>query len=94
MIHILGNWFSKTNRGLIIGAWATCANIGNILGIQVAAILIKHFNGSWQNLIFINAGIMGCVSILYWFFLIPHPTRVGLVIEEDIDDIPIVPDHN
>lgn len=33
MIHILGNWFSKTNRGLIIGAWATCANTGNILGI-------------------------------------------------------------
>jgi sugar phosphate permease len=33
MIHILGNWFSKTNRGLIIGAWATCANMGNIVGI-------------------------------------------------------------
>jgi sugar phosphate permease len=33
MIHMLGNWFSKTNRGLIIGAWATCANTGNIVGI-------------------------------------------------------------
>ena len=43
-IHMLGNWFSRKNRGLIIGAWATCANIGNILGIQLAAILIKYFN--------------------------------------------------
>lgn len=32
-IHILGNWYSRANRGLIIGGWATCANIGNILGI-------------------------------------------------------------
>lgn len=40
MIHMLGNWYSKKNRGLIIGAWATCANIGNIIGIQVAAILV------------------------------------------------------
>ena len=33
MIHMMGNWYSKKNRGLIIGAWATCANIGNIVGI-------------------------------------------------------------
>lgn len=33
MIHMLGNWFAKKNRGLIIGVWATCANIGNIIGI-------------------------------------------------------------
>ena len=33
MIHMMGNWYSKKNRGLIIGAWATCANIGNIIGI-------------------------------------------------------------
>lgn len=33
IIHILGNWYSKKNRGLILGLWATSANIGNILGI-------------------------------------------------------------
>jgi len=43
MIHMLGNWYSKANRGLIIGAWATCANIGNIIGIQLAAILVDLF---------------------------------------------------
>jgi sugar phosphate permease len=47
IIHMLGNWYSKKYRGLIIGAWATCANIGNIIGIQIAAILIKHFNNQW-----------------------------------------------
>ncbi len=32
-IGIMGNWFPKKNRGLIVGFWATCNNFGNILGI-------------------------------------------------------------
>lgn len=86
MIHMLGNWYSKTNRGLIIGAWATCANVGNILGIQLAAILIKRFNNQWQHLIFINAGFMIITSISFWFMLVPHPSRIGLVINETEED--------
>jgi MFS family permease len=83
MIHILGNWFSKTNRGLIVGAWATCANIGNIIGIQIAAILIKAFKQQWQYLLFINALLMGFYAVLILLFLVPHPSRIGLVIQEN-----------
>ena len=32
-ISVLGNWFTKKHRGLIIGMWATCNNMGNIIGI-------------------------------------------------------------
>lgn len=82
IIHMLANWYSKKNRGLIIGAWATCANIGNIIGIQIAAILIKHFNNQWQYLIFINSGIMILASLSCWTWLVPHPSRIGLSIFE------------
>lgn len=78
MIHMLGNWYSKANRGLIIGAWATCANIGNIIGIQVAAILVEIFDHKWEHLIFINAGIMVSIALLYFLFLVPHPNRIGI----------------
>lgn len=80
MIHMLGNWYSKKNRGLIIGAWATCANIGNIIGIQLAAILIDSFKGKWENLIFINSAIMITTAVMYWIWLVPHPSRLGLTI--------------
>lgn len=80
MIHMLGNWFSKNNRGLIIGAWATCANIGNIVGIQLAAILIDVFDGKWENLMFINSATMITLSVLYWIWLVPHPGRLGIKI--------------
>jgi sugar phosphate permease len=83
MIHMMGNWYSKKNRGLIIGAWATCANIGNIIGIQLAAILIDAFDGKWENLIFINAATMITMAVLIWIWLVPHPARIGLEIQEE-----------
>jgi sugar phosphate permease len=83
LIHMLGNWYSKTNRGLIIGAWATCANIGNIIGIQLAAVLIKVFDNKWHHLIFINAIMTILMALLFFFFLIPHPNRIGIQIQEN-----------
>lgn len=83
MIHMMGNWFSKKNRGLIIGAWATCANIGNIIGIQLAAILIKVFDQKWSHLIFINAIMTLLTALMTFWFLVPHPIRIGITINEN-----------
>jgi sugar phosphate permease len=32
-ISILGAWFPKSNRGLVISLWASANNFGNIVGI-------------------------------------------------------------
>jgi OPA family glycerol-3-phosphate transporter-like MFS transporter 3 len=32
-ISIMANWFPKKNRGFLVGLWATCPNVGNIIGI-------------------------------------------------------------
>ena len=44
MISINGNWFAKKSRGLLIGVWMSCNNFGNIVGMQLAA-LITSFVG-------------------------------------------------
>ena len=31
-VHIAANWFSLKNRGIAVGGFCTCINIGNILG--------------------------------------------------------------
>jgi hypothetical protein len=36
---------------------------------------------------------MFLTAIVYWFFLIPHPSRVGLTINEELSD-PIHVDKN
>lgn len=32
LVSIIGSWFSKKTRGAITGSWATCTNLGNIIG--------------------------------------------------------------
>ena len=32
LLLVISNWYSKKNRGLIVGLWATYQNIGNIIG--------------------------------------------------------------
>ena len=33
LIAVMGNWFGKGNRGLLMGIWACNANFGNIIGM-------------------------------------------------------------
>ena len=72
-ISVLGNWFSKKHRGVLIGLWATCNNTGNIVGIQLAAWLLDLFNGEWPYLFLVIAVIVFIYSALIFIFLIPEP---------------------
>jgi OPA family glycerol-3-phosphate transporter-like MFS transporter 3 len=33
VVAVMGNWFSKSGRGLIFGVWSACASVGNIIFI-------------------------------------------------------------
>ena len=46
-VAIMGNWFPKKSRGFLVSLWATCTNTGNIIGIQIAAALLKLYNDKW-----------------------------------------------
>ena len=37
-VAIMGNWFGKKNRGLLMGVWNSHASIGNILGTAVPSL--------------------------------------------------------
>mmetsp|Transcript_2899 Transcript_2899/g.1964 ORF Transcript_2899/g.1964 Transcript_2899/m.1964 type:complete len:128 (+) Transcript_2899:402-785(+) len=81
-VSIMSNWFSKKNRGFIVGVWSTCQNVGNIIGIQLAAALISVFNDQWYWLLI----SIGCFFYMYapvlFFFLVPEPQKVGVYIDE------------
>ncbi len=82
MIAIMGNWFPKKNRGLIVGFWATCNNFGNIIGIQLAAGLMNVFGTHWEYLMITVSILTGLTTLMIFFFLIPEPGEVGVTIEE------------
>lgn len=82
LIAIMGNWFPKKNRGFLVGLWATCNNFGNIAGIQLAAWFLETQEYHWPYLM-VLASVLGLVvTLVVWFFLIPHPSLVGINVEE------------
>eukprot|EP00347_Sterkiella_histriomuscorum_P010684 403375320 len=83
-VAILGEWFPKKRRGAIIGLWATCINIGNIIGVQLASGLLKIFGeDNWQGLMYTVGALMLIFAIIFVFLLQPDPEQLGLSIDEN-----------
>ena len=72
-IGIMGHWFPKKNRGLIVGFWATCNNFGNIVGIQLAAGLMKIYDDKWYFLMVTISVIVLIGALVIYMYLIPEP---------------------
>jgi OPA family glycerol-3-phosphate transporter-like MFS transporter 1/2 len=47
IVGIIGNWFGKGKRGLLMGIWALNANAGNILALVTCNILDQSYHLYW-----------------------------------------------
>ncbi|KAH7429104.1 hypothetical protein KP509_09G031300 [Ceratopteris richardii] len=75
VVTIVGNWFGKSKRGLIMGVWNSHTSIGNIWGTLMASAVLKYGWG-WSFLIPGFAIIGG--GIVMFLFLVVDPKIVGL----------------
>lgn len=75
VVTVLGNWFGKGKRGLIMGIWNSHTSIGNICGSLMASAVLKYGWG-WS---FLVPGItMVAGGALIFLFLVVNPEIVGL----------------
>ncbi|KAH0658348.1 hypothetical protein KY289_027096 [Solanum tuberosum] len=80
VVAVVGNWFGKKKRGLIMGIWNAHTSVGNITGSLVASILLKYGWG-WSMVV---PGILIAFSGVVVFLLLPvHPESVGDNKDED-----------
>ncbi|PQM40455.1 hypothetical protein Pyn_09003 [Prunus yedoensis var. nudiflora] len=49
VVAVVGNWFEKEKRGMIMGIWGSHTSVGNIIG-SVVASGVKEFGWGWENL--------------------------------------------
>jgi len=75
---IMGNWFSKENRGLIFGTWTCHQYMGNIIAAVVSAVVLSSGYPYWWAL------VIPAVCNIVWglvctFLLPPRPA------DKDID---------
>ncbi|KAK3141844.1 hypothetical protein QOZ80_4BG0338980 [Eleusine coracana subsp. coracana] len=81
VVAVVGNWFGKSKRGLIMGIWNAHTSVGNISGSLIAAAMLKY-GWCWS---FTIPGIMIALVGLSVFLLLPvSPDVIG--IEEDLHD--------
>ena len=63
---------------MITGLWSTCQSAGNILGLQIAPLLLDQWQGRWFCLMFVIAVTYACVGVMMFTFLVPDPREVGI----------------
>jgi sugar phosphate permease len=84
-VSLMSNWFPKKGRGVIFGVWASCVNIGNMIGTGICA-LTANKGYSWEWTWIILAGLVGAVGILCLLFVIKKPEYVKLHVYENGED--------
>lgn len=92
VVAVVGNWFGKAKRGLIMGVWASHTSVGNIIGSVVASSVLG-FGWGWS---FVLPGIsIILVAVLIYLFLVENPENIGFElmekeIEMDVEGVALV----
>ncbi|CAJ1943260.1 unnamed protein product [Sphenostylis stenocarpa] len=74
VVAVIGNWFGRRKRGLIMGVWNAHTSVGNITGSLLAASVLD-FGWGWS---FVAPGaLMAFGGIIVYLFLAPYPEDVG-----------------
>lgn len=79
VVAVVGNWFGKSKRGLILGIWNAHTSIGNISGSLLAAFLLK-FGWGWSFAI--PSLIMAFVGLMVFIFLPVSPEVMEMAIDD------------
>ncbi|GFP86897.1 putative glycerol-3-phosphate transporter 5 [Phtheirospermum japonicum] len=74
VVAVVGNWFGKAKRGLIMGVWNSHTSVGNIIGSIVASSVLG-FGWGWS---FVLPGcLIMLMSAFVYLFLVVHPENIG-----------------
>ena len=82
-VHIVANWFSEKHRGIAVGSFCSCVNIGDIIGAQIGQALLRAFDNNWQWLFVLNGCIFTTIAVLIYFLLVQHPAKMGIIIDDE-----------
>ncbi|CAH9134165.1 unnamed protein product [Cuscuta epithymum] len=74
VVAVIGNWFDKRKRGLIMGVWNAHTSVGNISGSLLAASVLDY---GWGWSFILPGAFIFLAGIMVYFFLPAYPEDVG-----------------
>ncbi|XP_051114766.1 putative glycerol-3-phosphate transporter 4 [Andrographis paniculata] len=75
VVAVIGNWFGKRKRGLIMGIWNAHTSIGNITGSLLAASVLQY---GWGWSFILPGAFIFFIGLLVFLFLPAYPEDVGI----------------
>ncbi|KAG8367511.1 hypothetical protein BUALT_Bualt16G0079500 [Buddleja alternifolia] len=79
VVAVMGNWFGKAKRGLIMGVWSSHTSLGNVMGSIVASSVLGYGWG-WS---FVLPGVfIMLVAVFVYLFLVVSPESIGFELSE------------
>jgi sugar phosphate permease len=73
----LSCWFSRRERGQVLGWWSTNYAAGSVVAFALAGAAIAWF-GHWSYAFYVPAACLFIVFLLFYFFHVDRPQDVGL----------------
>ncbi|GAB4825926.1 hypothetical protein Ancab_008794 [Ancistrocladus abbreviatus] len=83
VVAVVGNWFGKSKRGLIMGIWNAHTSFGNIMGSLIAANLLQY---GWGWSLLVPGLIIAFMGVVVFISLPVSPLSVGLHINDGCYD--------
>ncbi len=80
----MATWFHRDERGRVMGFWATCYQVGGVLGAALAAGVTQLWG--FQYSFFAGSLVLFSVMIFFAFNHQNRPEVVGLSLENDEED--------
>ncbi|GMJ06090.1 glycerol-3-phosphate permease 4 [Hibiscus trionum] len=74
VVAVIGNWFGKRKRGLIMGIWNAHTSVGNISGSLLAAAVLDY---GWGWSFIVPGALIALAGVLVYLFLAAYPEDFG-----------------
>ncbi|XP_076940954.1 putative glycerol-3-phosphate transporter 1 [Bidens hawaiensis] len=75
VVAVIGKWFEKGNRGLVMGVWNAHTSVGNISGSLIASYYLKY---GWGWSMVVPGLVIIFVGLLLFMFLPVDPESAGV----------------
>ncbi len=89
-VGTMASWFRRTERGTVMGAWATCYQVGGIGANTLAAFMLGRYG--YRYSFFAGAVVLMVVLAINVLWQRNRPEDVGLVLPDDDPD-PAAPEQ-
>ncbi|XP_018648620.1 putative solute carrier family 37 member 2 (glycerol-3-phosphate transporter [Schistosoma mansoni] len=73
VVTLVGNWWGKSRRGLIMGLWNSHTSLGNIIGSVIAGIYVET---NWGASFYLPGLIMMVGALVVYLTVIEHPNML------------------